>query len=408
MYEPPRRAPNSLFLDNLSDVVDREVFILRRLQADPVIMPDSALSTVSAPVLTELLEHSKCLMRLLAAGSRIVPTRLLAVVHPELNFTGNYDLPTADGVRKRLVPPCIPGALEPSPKELSLSEFVQNFCEQGVFPETVAFKPDGAGGGKGLLKLTRHDSEIIVVIPQINAPGVRSTEAILAIAEPYVTEHTPHSHTLRIPPDPLKLEAICRAALTTVFPHQEHTPFGYTDINSGLVEAWTPFHKINGSVVEGRYFLFYTSDMIGLGGAKNPEGGIYGSYLKRGNTDWYVNDGAVAAVWPNMHAELISSLGLECSSTEFNLAMAINLFDHIGQMVHNYGRLVYPLDEILRTVPNGLGVQFAIDVAWANEIAEVPLESLGGKKVAIPRPVWLESSLCVPRVKHLPRGADAT
>ena len=103
---------------------------------------------------------------------------------------------------------------------------------------------------------------------------------------------------------------------------------------SALIEDWQNLVKIDGSVVEARYFMDLSNPQAKLTKDSRKDSTETKSFLKNGKSSEMVNCGDSIGEWPKMHQALIDNLGLECTESEFNQYMA-RLCSSIGKEFRN-------------------------------------------------------------------------
>ena len=347
-------------------------------------------------IFTELLRDSKCMGRLLSQGSPLAPTPLAAIVNPVSDYAGNYDLPSAGCVRKRLLPRELFDSALPEP--ISLETFAAEYLA-GAFPAQAFFKPDGSAGGNGVMKLVRDAEAVSLVMRNPESRSHLPSQQLLLdaarcdsrVAVANCSATTCRVEVPRTTPDAAgALAEMCRLALTTVFPHESAKRFGYTDVNSGLVEPALNFLKIGGQIVEGRYYVLFSGGELLLSRGMRMDGKWVPSYLKVGIDGQFVNAGEIFAEWPQMHEPIAAALGLNCSGADFNAFMQAQLFAHAKRVLQNMANLCDNPEQVLESIE---GAGFIIDAAWPKP------GSLPGEQPAnplphgIPQPVLIETSL---------------
>ncbi len=365
----------------------------------------------------DIINQSKLFHRLIAQGGPIDLSRNLAVLHPfevqcfnadgwqkltEITPIGlNHDY----YVYTQMLPDEITKFV---PNNQVTKTFVEDFID-GKYPDQIVIKPDQSCLGDGQIRLDRQAGKILIKIVDLSKDDTRaagrSMYAIMVAERDDVEEldnanDGTRSFSVSLKDRDKATEAITdiiNASLTRIYDRYEHRSiFGAVEIgvpdyaeghikqiaDSGHAEVQENLLKIDGHVVEGRYFL---SPFTGRG-LELSEGlrrvGDYDhesspSFMKVGQGPIVVNRGEGGKAWPNMHDQLIKSNGLNLEKDEFNNYMRKLV---LAEANHIYTRL---REQRISINP------ISIDVAWdASERIEVPTSS--GGTMLVPRPILME------------------
>lgn len=353
---------------------------------------------IPSEILDEMLGRSKGLQRALAKDGPLGCTELISSINPVSDYQGNFDIANPGGIRKRLLPQALLHAMN------SDAESPEVFAEKFLSAETPAevyLKPDGSAGGNGVVKLARTDSSISISTRDPDGRYLPSQQGLLQFAEENrgisIERDSAHRMLSLIIPlhDPARavrfVAECCRAALTTRFDHTPGTPgFPYMDLNSGLVERAHDLMKIDGRVIEGRYYLVYRQGHIMMSGEPCPDGTLSPSFMKRGLDGIFVNGGERLAYWPDMHHCIVEKGQLSCTGEQMNVAMQSLLYQQAGQTLVNLSHL-FPS-------PAGFfqGLEAAgliVDVAWESSRMLRYETSEMTEPIWIPEPVLIEMDL---------------
>lgn len=354
----------------------------------------------------EILKQSKTFHRLIAYGGPVALSQAFMLVntfkHEDFDRQGfkQMEEPIPFGGTHRfyiyndMLAPEIATLVNNSQTE----DFVRDFID-GKYPRNLVFKPDQASYGDGQIRLIREQDKVLIKIIDLKGDGLldamRSSNAIRIANsllnksdEEKTSDDGTQSFEINLTDRERSIEIISNiinSTLNTQPFSDKKTIYGPDSkkahlIDSGLVEEELNLLKINNHLVEGRYFVAYGSNGIGLsfGHRHSPTGSITSpSFMKNGKGSTVVNRGdGNGQAWPDMHDELICSNRLNIDKEEFNVYMK--------DLVLREAEYIYK-----NLAAQGItGLPLSIDIAWDAE-ERIKIQTPKGE-IEVPKPILME------------------
>ena len=291
-----------------------------------------------------------------------------------------------------------------------VENFVDDFLD-AKYPDSLVFKPDMAANAEGQIRLERKDDHVIVKI--YDAAGgdlskghfertFQIQNTCSEIEELELISKSDYKKEFKLDTEDRAkakeiLVNILKSPLENTFREEQNSkgfflasgaPVLKRECDSALVEKEEELLKLDGKIIEGRFFLvndLFQGPVMTFGerynsstGARIP-GPSFMKYGKAGSD--VVNLGDKDKDWPVMVEDIIKASGLKIDQNEY-LAYLETLLKsqllHILEGVHKFG-----LERIVKQ-------PIQIDIAWdAKETMQLPKTS-GDGFITVPRPILIE------------------
>lgn len=378
---------------------------------------EAIYESVSPRRFQEIVFASKYLHKLIAANGVIDQIETLAVVNPydkeafdkEGWLTLSEPTPYGDTYKFYMNNKMHDERLIKAAHLKQVENFVEDFLN-AKYPEAIVFKPDMAANADGQIRLERRQDHVIIKI--YDASGGDLSKAFLArsftvkntcreLEELELVSESNYKKVFKLDLNDRSIAAnvlakVLKSSLENTF-REEQNPMGFflatgpqglkQECDSALVEKEEELLKLDGKIIEGRFFLTYSDlgPQLTYGQRSDPSSGriILGpSFMKYGKSESdVVNMGDKDKDWPAMVEDIIKARGLEIDKNEYLVYLETLLKSQLLHIREGVNKLC--LGRVVRH-------PIQIDIAWdAKETMQVPKAS-GDGFITVPRPILME------------------